>query len=52
MGATGVKQVFEVFRQMKGQCGDYQQSNPNYGVSVNMGGDDRNGIAVVQCNLG
>ena len=24
VGATGVKQLHEVFRQMKGQCGDYQ----------------------------
>ena len=24
VGATGVKQLHEVYRQMKGQCGDYQ----------------------------
>ena len=24
VGATGVKQVLEIFRQMKGRCGDYQ----------------------------
>ena len=24
VGATGVKQVLEIYRQMKGQCGDYQ----------------------------
>lgn len=42
VGATGVKQAIEIFRQMKGQCGDYQiKSNPNLGLMANMGGDDR-----------
>lgn len=42
VGATGVKQVAEVFRQMKGQCGDYQVAKtPSLGVVANMGGDDR-----------
>lgn len=42
VGATGVKQAAEIFRQMKGQCGDYQIANqPSLGVMANMGGDDR-----------
>ena len=42
VGATGVKQAIEIYRQMKGQCGDYQIANtPKLGVMANMGGDDR-----------
>lgn len=42
VGATGVKQAVEIFRQMKGQCGDYQLANrPALGAMSNMGGDDR-----------
>ena len=42
VGATGVKQAAEIYRQMKGQCGDYQLANiPKLGVMANMGGDDR-----------
>jgi acetyl-CoA acetyltransferase len=40
VGATGVKQVVELWRQMKGKCGAYQmQMIPQSGVSTNMGGD-------------
>lgn len=42
VGATGVKQAAEIFRQMKGLCGDYQlASRPALGAMANMGGDDR-----------
>eukprot|EP00930_Biecheleria_cincta_P023174 TRINITY_DN16784_c1_g2_i1.p1 TRINITY_DN16784_c1_g2~~TRINITY_DN16784_c1_g2_i1.p1 ORF type:complete len:414 (-),score=83.02 TRINITY_DN16784_c1_g2_i1:14-1255(-) len=42
VGATGVKQVLEIHRQMKGMCGDYQISKkPALGLAVNMGGDDK-----------
>merc|ERR1712125_124910 len=42
VGATGIKQVLEVFKQMKGQCGDYQiAKTPELGLTVNMGGDDK-----------
>lgn len=38
VGATGVKQVLEIYRQMKGKCGDYQLKKiPNIGITVNMG---------------
>lgn len=42
VGATGVRQILEVYRQMKGQCGEYQlQKTPQLGLTVNMGGDDK-----------
>jgi acetyl-CoA acyltransferase len=42
VGATGVKQVLEIWRQMKGRCGDYQvPSTPSVGLCANMGGDDK-----------
>lgn len=53
VGATGVKQVLEVFRQMKGQCGAYQvggsqaSSWPTMGLTVNMGGDDKTVVSSI-----
>ncbi len=48
VGATGVKQAAEIFRQMKGLCGDYQiQRDLNTGLTVNMGGDDRTVVSLV-----
>ncbi len=42
VGATGVKQAVEIYRQLRGECGDYQiPVTPGLGISVNMGGDDR-----------
>lgn len=53
VGATGVKQAAEIFRQMKGQCGDYQlKSNPNLGIMANMGGDDRTCFTALFENMG
>ena len=51
VGATGVKQLLEVYRQMKGQCGDYQlSSTPTHGITANMGGDDRTTVVTIQRN--
>ncbi|MFT4704129.1 MAG: acetyl-CoA acyltransferase [Bradymonadia bacterium] len=48
VGATGIKQVFEVVRQMHGECGDYQIPNkPQYGITANMGGDDRTSVVMI-----
>ena len=48
VGATGVKQAAEIFRQMKGLCGDYQlPKTPQRGLTVNMGGDDRTVVSLV-----
>jgi len=51
VGATGVKQLLEIHRQMKGQCDRYQISNiPQYGVAANMGGDDKTAVVTVLKN--
>jgi len=51
VGATGIKQVFEVVRQMQGRCGDYQvPRRPYYGITANMGGDDRTTVAFLLRN--
>lgn len=48
VGATGVKQVLEVHRQMRGECGAYQMANkPTVGATVNMGGNDKTVVATV-----
>jgi len=48
VGATGVKQAAEIYRQMKGQCGDYQLAHiPERGLTLNMGGDDRTVVSLV-----
>jgi acetyl-CoA acetyltransferase len=48
VGATGVKQILEIHRQMKGQCGDYQvPKQPTVGLAANMGGDDKTVIVSI-----
>ena len=52
VGATGVKQVLEIRRQMKGRCGDYQvRSIPSLGLTANMGGDDKTVVVSLFRNL-
>ncbi|TDP62162.1 thiolase C-terminal domain-containing protein [Bradymonas sediminis] len=52
VGATGVKQLLEIYRQMKGQCGDYQMPNaPTVGLTANMGGDDRTTVVMALKNV-
>ena len=49
VGATGVKQILEVHRQLTGKAGDYQVGHqPRVGLAANMGGDDRTAIVTVQ----
>ena len=51
VGATGVKQPLEIFRQMKGRCGSYQVGGDlQYGMTVNMGGDDKTVVSMVLKN--
>ena len=51
VGATGVKQLLEIMRQMKGECGAYQlAARPEYGVTANMGGDDKTAVVSVLKN--
>jgi len=48
VGATGIKQVIEVCRQIRGECGAYQiPETPRVGVAANMGGDDRSAAVFV-----
>ena len=52
VGATGVKQILELYRQMKGQCGDYQLKKiPELGAALNMGGDDKTAVCTVVRNV-
>ena len=40
-----VKQVLEVYRQMKGLCGDYQiPGTAEVGLAANMGGNDKTAV--------
>lgn len=49
IGATGVKQILEVHKQMRGQCGDYQLPNaPTVGITANLGGDDNTAVVAIQ----
>jgi len=48
VGATGVKQAVEIYRQIKGLAGDYQMASvPSIGLAANMGGDDRTAVVTV-----
>jgi acetyl-CoA acyltransferase len=47
VGATGIKQPLEIFRQMKGLCGDYRVAKlPRWGLTLNMGGDDKTVVSL------
>ena len=51
VGATGIKQVLEVYRQMKGLCGDYQVGRSlEIGMTANMGGDDKTAVVGLFAN--
>lgn len=48
VGATGVKQAVEIFRQIRGLSGDYQvRPTPSLGLTANMGGDDRTSVVTI-----
>ena len=49
-GATGVHQAVTILEQLTGKAGDAQiKINPErpYGLSVNMGGDDKTLVSIV-----
>ena len=51
VGATGIKQVLEVARQMQKRCGDYQVGHDiKHGIAANMGGDDRTAVVTILRN--
>lgn len=48
VGTTGVKQINEIFKQMKGKAGDYQLSGPvDIGLAANMGGNDKTTVVSI-----
>jgi acetyl-CoA acyltransferase len=48
VGATGVKQALEIFKQQKGLAGDYQmKTRPAHGITANVGGDDRTAVVTI-----
>lgn len=52
VGATGVKQILEIHRQMKGNCADYQvPSIPEIGMTANMGGNDKTVVTSLFRNI-
>jgi acetyl-CoA acyltransferase len=51
VGATGVKQILEVWKQMKGRCGDYQiPGAAEIGLCANMGGNDKTAVVTILGN--
>jgi len=48
VGATGVSQVVELVRQLRGEAEEGRQvENPKYGMSVNFGGFGNNVVAII-----
>jgi acetyl-CoA C-acetyltransferase len=38
IGATGIRMVYEIYKQFQGKCGIRQLKNPRFGLSHNLGG--------------
>lgn len=38
IGASGIRMVYEVYKQMQGKCGERQIKNPHLGLTHNLGG--------------
>jgi len=52
VGATGVKQALEIFKQQKGLAGAYQiAGRPTWGLAANIGGDDRTAVVTIYRNV-
>ena len=52
VGATGVKQALEIFKQQKGLAGGYQiKGRPTWGLAANIGGDDRTAVVTIYRNV-
>ncbi len=48
VGATGVKQILEIWKQTSGKAGAYQLAQPpQIGLCANMGGDDRTSVVTI-----
>ncbi|GIW43469.1 MAG: acetyl-CoA acetyltransferase [Candidatus Binatia bacterium] len=47
VGATGVRQVLDAFKQVTGQCGDYQVENAKRVATLNIGGSGTTSVSFV-----
>jgi acetyl-CoA C-acetyltransferase len=48
LGATGVSQVFELVKQLRGEAEEGRQvKNPRYGLAVNFGGFGNNVVTTI-----
>ena len=47
IGASGIRMMYEVYKQLQGKCGDRQLENPKLGLTHNLGGFP--GSAAVSC---
>jgi acetyl-CoA C-acetyltransferase len=45
LGASGLRMMYEVYRQLQGKAGDRQVGNPRFGLTHNLGGNAGNGVA-------
>jgi acetyl-CoA C-acetyltransferase len=45
LGASGLRMIYEVYKQLQGEAGPRQVKNPRLGLTHNLGGNAGNGIA-------
>ena len=45
LGASGLRMMYEVYKQLQGKAGPRQVTNPRFGLTHNLGGNAGNGIA-------
>ena len=51
IGATGLRMIYEIYKQFQGKCGPRQAKNLRYGLTHNFGGFPPRGLASI-CILG